>query len=88
MSYGIFSISLSLTISATASKEASVENPTRSAASAPTSRPSALAGGSRALASPTGQPVVTPKNWTGTIVQVESVQRKGKHDVKATSIHT
>ena len=32
--------------------------------------------------------VVTPKNWTGTIVQVESVQRKGKHDVKATSIHT
>ena len=32
--------------------------------------------------------VVTPKNWTGTIVQVESVQRKGKHDVKATHIHT
>ena len=32
--------------------------------------------------------VVTPKNWTGTIVQVESVWRRGKQDVKATNIHT
>jgi hypothetical protein len=30
---------------------------------------------------------LTPENWTGPIVQVESVQR-GKHNVRATSIHT